>query len=346
MRGILIFFISLYSIPLAWNESINPKTNNKLKSPRPITNEFGIPYERFNISVLPELAGENSLQFETELKKLVVQSKEVPAVIAEVALESTSAVLGEIFGPLSAVVPIVKALAGLAEEEDEKVFDALKSVYGQTKVDRAKDLVGDISNNIKRFNTNLEILEEMIKDTNKKVTKQNLKEMIAVSSMTTIQNELEESVTQISDGDSLLWEHPDLAAAPLLLLSTFISTFSRIRDLFFANVIDNSIISCIMEENINAYLPSILYWRLRQVVSSNDGAKVHDEIIYDIAYNTPEFFHDTYEWSRQNAAIRCNQDCKQSDESKALIVKDKLQKGLALCLREADFVEYVREVNR
>lgn len=219
-------------------------------------------------------------------------------------------------------------------ERNDQVFDSLIAVYAQTKIDEAKKLVKEISDDIKQFNTDLEDLEGMLNDTTKKVTKQHLLGIMV------IQNRLEENVRKVSNGDSLLWEHPELAAQPLLILSSFISTFSRIRDLFFENAMDLSIISCQMEESLNAYFPLILYWRLRHVESTNENAKVHDEVIYDITY-MPEMFDENYKWTRNNRTIRCESNChRQSLDNDDFMFKDSLQADKrTFCQRQSELEE-------
>lgn len=174
----------------------------------------------------------------------------------------------------------------------------------------------------------------MLNDTSQQVTTQYLLEILA------IQKSLEENVRKFSNGDSVMWEHPELAARPLLMLSIFISTFSRIRDLVFENVIDNSIISCQMEENLNAYFPLILYWRLRHVESTNENARVHNEVIYDITY-MPEIFDENYKWFRSNKAIRCELDChRESLNDDDFMFRDSLQQdGQTFCQRQSELKE-------
>lgn len=343
MRVLCIFFINFYLIPFSWSESIDPNMDDKSNFSRPITEEFGIPYEQLNVTVLPELHQSNP-NFDAKLTELTTKTKTLPEVIFEAEKEIASAALGEIAWPLGALIPIVESLSGLAGEQDVQLFNALKAVYDQVKIDQANSLVETVCNDIKKFHTVLDGLNKMIKGKTYPITKIDAKEVITISTLQDIQSSLFESVTKFSDGKSLMWKHPDLAARPLLLLATFISTFSQIRDLFYDNVIDNSIISCIMEENLSAYFPSILYWRLRHVVSANENVKVHDEVIYNIAY-TPENFHDKHEWSRKNTSIRCARDCNGFD-NKELLIKDKLHDDRKLCRRSTEINEEILDLTK
>lgn len=315
MRIILIFFITLHLFP-----------NFQISYGDSPTGNYAYQYSHFNTTVVPGLTPE--LSFDSTLKKILTVTEDFGKKLVDSFVELSLGLIGEFIGPAAAFLPILQSQ--LIEQDDHfhsDILKAIKTANEKTELNQARNLLRDINRDVKRFRMFLEKLNKLMEGRNKSEKISDLTDMIGTSIVSIIQNDIEDRVTEMSEGNSIFWKFPDLAAQAILALSSFIGIFSPIRDVIYGNLVDNSIISCIMAENINAYIPSIRYWRLQQVY--NPGIDKDDpymkELIFNIAFLTQELenkIRGYYDWSSRKQFIRC-------DEGSEAFIKfaDKLQNG-------------------
>lgn len=309
MRIISIYFFALYLFPYLGISSAGDVYHMDLK----VYVKFGYSYDELNITAIPG-SNVDSGSFDSTLKELMKvteTAKSAKEKFEGAVVEIANAVFSEIAGPLSFILPVLQSL--LNEEDDhlqkiqKNLNKAIEESYQRTQFFRASDLLRGVNRDVKRFRMVFDTLEELFseKDRNENIT--DLKNMIGTSIVSIIQSDIEEKVMEMSEGDSIFWKYPEMAAPSLLALSAFIAAFAPIRDIIDGYLIDNSIISCIMVENINAYFPSILYWRMKKVVTTTEMTE-QDYYPYEFTFKnrySTEKVLSRYDESLQRKTVRC-----------------------------------------
>lgn len=184
---------------------------------------------------------------------------------------------------MAKILPMVQNALGKPQEWKAELSKVLSSDADRREVTRD---IGDIKDKTNLFSQLLGTLNDTLIAKNlKEISAHNLsiKMELARNDASVIQIGLRELNQKISNGDSLLWTHSKLVVGPLFALVTLISLFTSIRDTLYEHVRDESIISCQMLETLHDYFPSILYWRLREIVD------VPDQVIYDMTYNPEKY---------------------------------------------------------
>lgn len=306
MRIISIVFLTLYSFPYLGILSAAGKE--------------GFRFDQMDVPVLPGLEKRGASLDSTLNALLTVIGAPKPSAerAQDAFVEVFAGVFSEIAGPLALVLPVLQFIMNDQDDRFQKmqknIQAAIEQSFSKTEYIRAHDLVRAINRDIKRFRMLFDSLNETIRTRDGNAKAVTLRSVIGTSIVSIIQSDIEERVTEMSEGDSIFWKYPDMAAPTLFALSSFIALFTPIRDLMYGYVMDNSIISCIMAENIKAYLPSIVYWRLDQVTMP----PVHKAMGYAHRFAYADNNSDTttqreYELSTKGNHVNCQTELFKKD---------------------------------
>lgn len=282
-------------------------------------------YDKLGVTLFPSRKG-HAGQFETVLKEAFKDTEgfferddvKIGAEILENALES-------LIGPVAKILPMIQDALGKPQDFKAEVSKVLSEEFDRREITKDIEAIKDKTNLFSQLIVTLN--ETLIENNRKEISPHDMsiKIELARNDASIIQVGLKELIQKFRNGDSLLWTHPQLAVQPLFALVTLISLFTPIRDTLYEHVRDESIISCQMLEILHDYRPSILYWRLRQIVD------VPDQTIYDMTYN-PDVYRE-----KSNYRARVVQ-CEKTTET---CFRDKIQDGKEYCGDNQCLIDYL-----
>lgn len=295
---------------------VNKKHNRKLLKMRGlivfsvvfsclISLNCGIPYSEFHINVLKS----GQTNFETLLRASMTTKKNIFA-SNEVKLITTIATVGlkQIIGPAAAVLPMIQT--ALSKESDW-VGPMIKTITSQQKRTVIELELHHLQADSKQISDSiLQLNESLHRDPQQKKDFEKMKD---VSNVGIVQNSLVKMVGRFADGDSPFLESPELAVGPLLALSALISLFAPIRDSIYQNTSDETIVSCLLSEALNQYLPKVDFWRLNKIEAVQTVARLgqsgRDKVVQSVVFNadiySPGKPHSDYSNTKD---VRCDRN--------------------------------------
>lgn len=291
-----------------------------------VSTGYSIPYNELNITLFPSRQGHVG-QFETALKNALHQTEKFfERDDVKYGTEFIATGLESLIGPAAIILPMVQDILGKPDDWKKEVADVLSKNDDRVKIET---FLSEMKTKTKIFSDLVAKLNESIVELNNNQISPEDKKVIlelARNDASIIQFGLLDLTEKLSDGDSPSWTHPELMVRPIFGLATLITLFTPIRDMLFHYVGDHSIISCKMAEILEDYLPSILYWRLRQITNMNE------EFVYEVAYYEDDQYFD--------GDIRCSKTRYMASSS----IYDRIQPEAAYWGTHDCFSDYLRAV--
>lgn len=292
-----------------------------------VSTGYSIPYNELNITLFPSRQGHVG-QFETALKNALHQTEKFfERDDVKYGTEFIATGLESLIGPAAIILPMVQDILGKPDDWKKEVADVLSKNDDRVKIET---FLFEMKTKTKIFSDVVAKFNESINDLNNNTISPEIKKVIlelARNDASNIQAGLLELTEKLSDGDSPSWTHPQHMVRPIFGLATLITLFTPIRDMLYQYVGDHSIISCKMAEILEDYLPSILYWRLRQITN------VNEEVVYQVAYEDHHYGGDYTD-------IRCSKTWYKASAS----IYDKIQPEAAIWGTHDCFSDYLRAV--